>query len=297
MCVLVLMLINTGCILEGTKDCFTTALVYITVTEESGLDSPLAYSTSGNVDNATVYIFNHDSRLERVVHMSKEDIENRVPVEISYTSGRMPTVIVWGNLNGSQEISPVTTGMEISSASINLLQENGNTLPPDKLYYGYKELTTERVQEAPIIMWVGRLSTAVYGIEDVKNTADNYYFVIESECNGYDFYGKPKEGIVVMTVEGEVSEQQEEFLIHQPINLIANPASAEHRQTIVVKLYKRTDTGDQLLATADTDIEGNSIVPHSGTNTNVLINLAEPGAIGVNIVITPWDYIHQWVVW
>lgn len=91
--------------------------------------------------------------------------------------------------------------------------------------------------------------------------------------------------------------QQEEVLVHKPVNLVGYPDNFNTSQTIVVKLYQRTPEGDRLIASADKDKEGNRIISRIAERTNVLIDLTDKNNMGVYIELTPWDYIFQWAWW
>lgn len=295
---ILLMNITVSCIRDGEKDCITKAIIYVSVADAQSRTSSFTDDDLPGVGNATVYIFDGNSQLERVVTLEREDIENRVPIEITIYNGQQPKVAVWGNLNGSQEVSEPVPGLQISSARVSMLEREGYTLPPDELYYGFKELTTENVQEVEISSWVGRIFVTVYRIENVTNNVENCYFTIESKYNSYDFFGQSQAGNALLRIEAEAgSSSQEGFLVHQPVNLIAYPVIPGQRQSMTIRLYEKTSTGDVLIASADTDIEGDRIVTHPGENTNVLFDFTNQSDVEVYIKFTPWDYVHQWVVW
>lgn len=283
---------------DGDNDCIDKTLVYISIAERQSRSSNYSDSETERVDNAMVYIFDGDSQLKQLVILNRQDLENKTPIEISNYNNTSPKVVVWGNMNGSQHISEPLPGLELSSARVTMIEEDGFTLSPDNLYFGYKEITAENVQEIVINSWVGRVYITVRGIDDANSNAGDYYFTIECKYNSYDFYGEPQPGNVLLRVDAELSlYRQEDLLVHQPVNLVAYPVVSGHREPIIIKLYKRTATGDVLIATADTDVDGQSIVTHPGENTNVLLDFTNQSNVQVSIVFTPWEIIHQWVMW
>lgn len=293
-----LMVINSGCIFDGEEDCVTKAIIYISVAEETNRSSGTSDEDATGVDNATVYIFGKDSQLERVATLTREEIENRTPIEVSVYNGRRQQVVVWGNLNNSQEVSEPTIGMQLSEGRIRMLEKEGYALPPDELYYGYRELAFEKVQEVVINKWVGRVSITAHGFKDGPDEDASYYFTLESKYNGYDFNGRPQAGNALLRIEAVTgNDQQEEYLFHQPVNLVTYPDISGGRQSIQIKLYKSKTEGDVLIASADKDMEGNKIVTHTGENTNVLLDLSKEGDLNVYIELTPWEYVYQWAWW
>ena len=298
-----LMIGISGCIGDDGDGCFTKAVLYISVA--GGESTPCAISgeeTSGGeasrVEDVRVFIFDGNSRLERVVTLTGEEVERRTPIEINVKYGQHPQVVVWGNLNNTKDIGDIAPGMQLSSARVEMVERDGYALPADKFYYGFGELTNEKVQEIVISNWVGCVIVTVRGIENAVNEADNYYFIIESKYNSYDFYGQPQEGNVLVKESAESAVyQQEEVLVQKPVNLVGYPDNFNTSQTIVVKLYQRTPEGDRLIASADKDKEGNRIISRIGEKTNVLLDLTDKNNMGVYIELTPWDYIFQWAWW
>lgn len=285
-----------GCIREKSDNCLAETIVYVSVKDSS---AQLLSSSGGGeiIDNIKIYIYGADLKLGKIVNFSRYDLENRTPVQISFPAGDYPKVIVWGNLNGAQEIVEADLGKPISSGLIKMLNQDNYSVPPDHLYYGSKELTDENIQEVVISSWVGRMNITVRGIEELRNNPNDYYFKIESIYNGYDFNGNPIAGEVSIKSKAEVVVKEgEELLAHEPINMIAYP-SEDRKHTITVSVYKTSITGDQLLGTAVTDVEGHKIATHPGMNTNVLIDFNQQTGMDVHIKVTPWEYIYQWTLW
>lgn len=285
-----------GCIRENRDSCLIETIIYVSVENPS---APLltASTESETVDHTKVFIYGAGLKLEKIVNLSRYDLENRTPVRMVFPAGEPPTVVVWGNLNGAQKIVEADTGTAISSGQIRMIEENGYSIPPDHLYYGNRKLTDEHIQEVVISSWVGRVNITVRGIDDLKNTPDDYYFKIESMYNGYDFYGNPVEGEALLKTEAEVvTKEGEDLLVHKPINMIAYP-SGDSNHTISVSVYRISATGDQLLGTATTDVEGEKITTHPGKNTNVLIDFNKQTGMDVYVKVTSWEYIYQWTLW
>lgn len=286
----------SSCIFEDLNDCLTKAVIYVSV--EEGQTPASSAEGRFNVNNAAVFFFNENLQLDSVVQLTGEDIANRKPIEVNVRNGKFPHVVVWGNVDISEEDSQWTPGLRLSDARIRMLEKDGYTLPASKFYYGMRELTAEPVQEVVVSKWVGRVSTTVRGIEDAQTNVGDYYFTLESEYNSYDFYGRPQKGHALIKVDAATSvSQQEVLLFHQPVNLVAYPDKYDGNQTIRVSLFKKTPQGDVLIVSAIKNIEGDDIVTRIGENTNVLIDLTDKGNIVVQIKITPWNYIYQWVWW
>lgn len=289
-------IITSGCRNDGECNDATKTLVYICVDAASNSYSGFYDKDTVHVDNAIVLIYNEDAQLRRMVKLSREEIENRTPIEISTNDGNHPLVVVWGNLNGSENISNIMSGLQ--SARIDMQQEGGYTVSSDNLYYGFKELTDESEQEVVITTWVGHVYITARGIEDISSNAGNYYFTIESNCNSYDFYGRPQAGKALLKIEAKAEiYHQEIVLVHQPVNLVACPEISGIKQSLNVKLYKKTSAGDTLIASTNSDVDGDWLITRSGENTNVLLDFTSTDNLNVYFLLTPWEYIYQWSWW
>lgn len=294
---MLLTMFASGCISDGECNCTAQTLIYICVAQGKDTSSGLE-SEKGIVDNALILIYNQNGQLQRTVKLTREEIENKTPVKIYSYDGKHPQVVVWGNLNGSEDLSAIAPGLQISDTRVSMQQKGGYSLSTDKLYYGFKELTDATRQNIEITGWTGSVYITVRGIENASNDADDYYFVIESKYNAYDSYGNPLEGNALLKVPAETGIcQQEVVLIHRQVNLIGYPQDSDERQSMSVKLYKKTPEGDVLIASADKDSEGNSIMTHPGENTNILLDFTNKDNLNVYFKLTPWEIIHQWVWW
>lgn len=293
-----LMTIASGCRKDGECIGPAKALIYISVEEGPNPSSNFYEKENVCVDNAIALIYNKDDQLQRIIKLTREEIENRTPVEIDFFEGNRPKVVVWGNLNSSENISDIMSGFQLPSARLCMQQKDGYALSTDNLYYGFRELTDESVQEVVITSWVGHVFITARGIENALSNADDYYFVIESNCNSYDFYGQPQEGKALLKIDAEAKIYHEEtILVHHSVNLVACPDISGKKESTMVKLYKKTPAGDVLMASADTNTEGERIITQIGENTNVLLDFTDKEDPNVYFILTPWEYIYQWSWW
>lgn len=296
---LLLMLLTTissGCTSDEECDSPSTTLIYIS--EVEGQDPSFDYDNDKKrVDNALVLIYDEDGQLQRTVKLTRKEIENKAPIKIDTDGCRHPQVVVWGNLNGSEDLSVINPGVPIASTRVSMQQEEGFALSTDILYYGYKKLTDESLQKIEITTWVGSVYITVCGIDQKQIYNDSYYFIIESEYNSYDFYGNPQQGKAVLKVDARTEfYQREPVLVHPSVNLIGYPTNSDKSQSMTVKLYKRKPEGDVLIASADKDSEGNNIMAHAGDNTNILLDFID-NKLNVYYKLTPWENIYQWAWW
>lgn len=291
-----LMIISSGCKKDG--ECYGSSQALIYISAKGGPDTSSGSKENSNIDNVFVFIYDKDGQLQRIVKLSHKEIENRTPVEVPVYEDNHPQVVVWGNLNGAEDISDVTSAFQLSSARISMQQKDDYTASTDNLYYGFKKLTDENEQEIAITSWVSHVYITARGIEKTQNDTDSYYFTIESNCGSYDFYGQPQQGKVLIRADAEAKVcHQEVVLVHQPVHLVACPEISGEKQSMSVKLYRKTPTANILIASTNMDSEGEQIITRSGKNTNVLLDLTDKAHLSVYCILTPWEYIYQWSWW
>lgn len=113
-----------GCIREKNGQCNSEIVIYVSV-DDSALQSRSASGDNGNVDHTKIYIYGADLKLQRIVNYSRYDMDNRTRVRMDFPEGEHPTVVVWGNLNGAQEMAGTDAGEPLSAPQANT---NGSIL-------------------------------------------------------------------------------------------------------------------------------------------------------------------------
>ena len=120
-------------------------------------------------------------------------------------------------------------------------------------------------------------------------------FTIHLNNNGYNFKGTPIPNAIVIKQNG-ITLANNDFVSPSSFNLIHTDSSREDYAT--VNLYRRSDTEygeDILIASINSDLNGNPIVLPAGRTTNLLIDLRQE--ISVHIKTSLWDKTEQWVEW
>jgi len=136
-----------------------------------------------------------------------------------------------------------------------------------------------------------RMNITVRGLPE-EAEADDYYFVIALNDKGYSFTGQPLPGDTRLKAEATFNAHHD-LISEHPFNLIHASASPDDHATVFL-FRNGTDTP---LAMTETDTDGNLIVPKSGKMLNILFNLDPNRDMGIYMVVTPWEEVHQWVDW
>ena len=284
----------TGCIREDRSACATETDLYIKVQPAE------FYGGSSPVEEATVYLFDRNKRFISQVGVSREQIDNNVPVRISISPSDSPWAVVWGNIKEKEQVSGLGLYTQMDEVLVMVEKDaEGYDMSPDNLFYGIKQISGSKTQEVIIAVKVGRVELTVKGLPR-DATAEEYYFTVDAGYGGYDFEGSPRARATEMKIQG-VFNVNHDLLTQQPFNMVHYPKGDTDlngdNTGVVVNLWKVDSGNPTLLASVDKDASGKPIKPEAGKKTNVLIYFHGDGSIGVAVVITGWDEIYQWNEW
>ena len=151
-----------------------------------------------------------------------------------------------------------------------------------------------RNEEIIIARKNARMYLTVRGLPAFHRAID-YYFTIHLNNNGYNFKGTPVPNAIEIKQNG-ITLANNDFVSPSSFNLIHTDSNREDYAT--VNLYRRSDAEygeDILIASINSDLNGNPIVLPAGLTTNLLIDLRQE--ISVHVKTSPWEKREQWVEW
>jgi hypothetical protein len=295
---LLLSLCFSSCIFEDLPTCNTTLLLQIKAVDVTGED----ITSTGEAGGAQIYVFDKNQHFVEQVAVSNTDIQNRIPVRLFYKGRDSFSVIVWNNLNGNQQVSPMNEGITLEQALVQLKSDtDGYALNPDDLFYGITNIkareaavdvtiedsVTIQRKTALVNIMVKGLDAPVFASLDTKAAASDYHFIITgTKEDAYNFRGTLTGNSITYNQGGEFNASNTLF-ISSPFTIY--PLSDGNRLTI--SIYK----SDTLIATAETNSNGTSIIPIVGSTTNILIDLR--GSLNINIIVTDWKDEYHWFEW
>lgn len=292
--ILFLLTTHYSCIREDLGECEEEISVVIKVVDAiTGED----ITASDTVNYAELYIFSKEGNYLQTVNATGEQIRQRFPVTIRYKDVRGLWIATWGNLGEKQKVSELTAASSLDNATVSLVTgENGFTETPDDLFFGLQQVNANvsrtRTEEVVITRKVARMHITVRGLP-LETPAEEYYFIVHMQNDGYDFRGIPTRKAIKIKETGGFRENHD---LITPLNLNLVPVTNEPDDRVVIGLLREVKDGDDILvASADTDVNGRPIAPAAGLTTNVLIELAS--TIEVYVETTPWGQIYQWVEW
>lgn len=266
-----LILLQTSCIREDLQECEEEYFVTIKVVDIlTGED----ITTSGEVGHAGLFIFDANEQLRYTVNVDSNHIRQKIPVLITPKIIGHHWISVWGNLEGYPP--------ETSSGD---------------LFFGITKITGSKVRNEEIIISRknARMYITVRGLPALYDAAD-YYFSIDLNNNGYDLKGTPIPHATTIKQNG-ITLENNDFVSLSSFSLTHTNGNKEDYVTI--SLYKKRpgteNREDILIASINSDLNGNHIVLPAGQTTNLLIDLCQE--INVRVKISPWDKTEQWVEW
>lgn len=279
-----------SCIADNVRDCEEKGYICLKVTAQDGSD----ITATGVVESADLYIYDQDGHFLQTTHLIKEQIIQRERILIRNKNIKGLQVVVWGNLYDNESISRTEEDeLETSSVILKTYDEEC-TLSPDDLFYGMKIIQVQSVDSSDEIIIArknARLNITVRGLPENEN-ADDYYFIIDLNNNGYYFTGKPVRNKIEMKKRSGFNAMSD-LISDQPFNIIHSFSTNRFPDdNITIYLYK--NGVNTPIASIDKDINGKEISPAAGELTNILINLS---SLQTHIIVTPWDEIYQWVEW
>lgn len=285
----------TGCVREDRSACAKETHLYVKV-------QPAEFygGSSVPVEEATVYLFDRNERFISQLDVTREQIENSIPVRITVSPSDNPWAVVWGNAKGNGQVS----GLEPSARMDEVLLTQGKDAEgydtaPGNLFYGIRQISGKETEEVTITLKIGRAGITVRGL-DRDTTAEDYYFTVDTGYGGYDFAGSPKARATEMKIQG-VFDAKHDLVTRQPFNMVHYPAEGTNRggdtAGAVINLWKVNGGNPELLASASEDASGRPIIPEAGKKINVLMYFRDDGSMEVAVAITDWDEIYQWNEW
>lgn len=296
---LLIILLQISCIREGLQECEDEYSITIKVVDAvTGKD----ITASGEVSHAKLFIFNEHEQFLYTISMDSLQIRQKIPVSIKLEKNSHNWISVWGNLGGNQQVTEITSSNTLDNSTVSIISENNENIHKgmDDLFFGILSVMKDPYngtenREIVISRKNARIYITVRGLPSFYN-AENYYFVIRLNNSGYDFRGTPVPHVIEIKQSG-ITLENNDFVSPPVFNLIHTNDKME--DYVMVYLYRK-ETGsrsgaDILIASVNSDLNGNPIVLPSGQTTNLLIDLRQ--AVSVYVKTSPWDKIEQWVEW
>ena len=243
-------------------------------------------TAKGYVNSTTLYVFDENNDFYKQITVSKNQMLQAEPVEISCPGSDKITVVAWAGLsNESEEISNMNQANIISDLQVSLKQNNGvaNSLPGD-LFYGQITLqrssTKASAQELKVERKVSSMSIMTKGVTKVFDSKEgNFYYKIKRtkssfNCNG-ELTGNDVEYIIPAT-------------LNEKGNLSTGTFSILPANDVTIELYR----DDVLVLSSENVKNAENVAVNEGEQTNIVFDLSRNN---ININVSDWGTVVQYV--
>lgn len=252
-------------------------------------------SASGDVSEATLYIFDESGSYLESLAVTADQIKNKEVITLEdYPSTQKLTIVTWGGLAGKNQDAPTLTkgSSTLSDLKVMLQQASGIANSPDRLYHGTLATTAraaETVQDIVIAPKIARLQVIVIGLEKFEGRAAvDASLLVDRTKSGFDYNGDQIGSDVSYTPglgEGEDGNQV------TPITNMLPTDELGVELTVMGKTFNVTtdDNGDPLHAVSDNMVAVvMRVAPDPVDNTVKLIS--------VKVEVADWNEVIEYPV-
>lgn len=287
----------SSCLKENFDDCPRPFRLFI-----QAIDADLNDITStGEVNRVILFVFNENRQIVDAIELNEAQVTSRqpVPIELSYPGHQSLTFVAWGNVDESVEFPAIASVKQLTDLYMKLKltsapksQTRGAIAQsPCDLFHGtlnvpieYGGLEPAGDQTIVIARKTSQVAISAYGLKKWnQNKEGEYTFELRESNDGYDKDGNLTGGMVgyqptaSMDENGHLHTSQFQTL----------PTSGGEPYTLYI-LYN-----GEIIYTADKGSDGKPFIPDIGRLLNIIIDFR--GQLSVNVIVTPWNQVFQYV--
>ncbi|WP_106831540.1 FimB/Mfa2 family fimbrial subunit [Parabacteroides pacaensis] len=243
-------------------------------------------TTGGDVEGATLFVFNDQNDFVKQISVPKASLLNRQAIQISCAHTNKITVVAWGGLTSDKEDVPsLNEANVISDLQIQLKQNNGIAQIPGDLFYGQTVISRSSTksgaqQEIKLERKVSSLSLATKNLAKKFGTDGVYQYKVRAINDGFDYQGN---------LIGEEVEYIFSASFDEKGNLVADTQPVLPSSKLVVELYK----DNELIFSVSNDKKGEILSTKAGKQMNYIFNYSTKTK--AELVVTPWNTVVQYV--
>ena len=262
-------------------------------------------TSDGSVENVILFTFDESGKRIDKVLLNAEEIKSRKPIHIEHYGPKSLTFVAWGNVT-PKDLERLESVQRIEDVQMPLVRHEGFAQYPSDLFsgrldreqvYGKLELGEpatidiyRRTCQVNVIIlgyeqWLDRQGYKQQAFDPTDyaatrvlfgNSLDNYHIddIYQGNPIGYRLTGQ----LDSATGDYRIAP----FRVYPPIE----------GKPFALDLY----VGDKRLESFTKDSRGTLILPEIGKMLNVLIDMRSADA-SVQIVVTPWNIVHQFVIY
>jgi len=290
---MVMALVEMGCIKEYESDCNTSILLkFKAIINVNGEEVEVGKE---EVKELVLYVFNaNDEFLES--HL----VEIESTIALSYPNHKELHLVCWGNSASDQQIMPeLKVGDKLDESLIAVITNNTKVTQaivethPDNLFHSHKEIIIEDIKGSTVEMVlyhkVASVNITAKGLATHFTKVDeDYSYIFRSGKKHVSFNGDTKGDDVHHSQIAELKNGVHESGI---FNILP---STDENNSVEVDIYK----GSELISTISKDGNGQPFKAEEGRLLNIHADFSggggADGTISVSIAITYWGEKKIW---
>ena len=291
----------SGCIAEDLEDCPQPFELTVRAVDISNKD----ITSDGDVENVVLFTFDESGkRLDKILLNAKE-IKARKPIHIEHYGPKSLTFVAWGNVTPA-DMARLESVQRIEDVQMPLQRPDGFGQYPTDLFSGrldrqqvYGKLELGKPATIDIYRRTCQVNVTVLGYEQWLNRQGykrqafdptNYaaaQILFGKSLDNYSivdtYNGDPTTYRLTGSLDSSTGDYHiAPFRVYPPID--GNPFQLD--------FY----VGDNCLESFTRDSRDTLMLPEIGKMLNILIDMRS-GHISVQIVVTPWNIVHQFVIY
>lgn len=297
--VVALILLMTGCVAENLEDCPQPFELTVRAIDTSGKD----ITSDGDVESVILFTFDEKGRCLDKKILTAEEIRTRKQIHIEHFGPKQLTFVAWGNATLA-DIERFQSVQRIEEVQMPLERQEGFAQYPTDLFSGrldreqkYGDINLGEPATIDIYRRTCQVNVTVLGYEQwleqqgygkkafdptdyaaarilFGTSLDNYHI-----ADSYE--GKP----ITYRLTGSLDETTGDYRI-SPFRVYPPIEGKPFHLDFYV--------GDQCLESFTRDSRDQLILPEIGKMLNILIDFRSSD-ISIQIVVTPWNIVHQFV--
>lgn len=290
----------SSCLKEDLSECPRPFNVRVRVLDADQKD----ITSSGEIKRAIVFVFDESGKKVERFDMSEGDIANRKPIRLKDFDFKSLTFVVCANLSDRMH-DDLNAVNRIEDVKMRLFSKNGVSEAAPNLFQG--SLTTQilygdvvddidktidihpKTSQVNIVIrgyeeWVERTETTIYNVTPFNFTVGS--IKLGKTPDTYSGLGELTGDLVAYHPNGRINEDGD---LLTPVFTIY-PTLAQ--KPLDLSLWIKGEEKLRVNKASD----GKMLIPEAGRMLNIFIDL-KSAELHVSVVITPWNEVHQFVVY
>lgn len=267
-------------VIENTETPFSVVLKAI---NSEGND----ITPKGEVNSATLFVFDQNNDFVKQVSVEKSAILNRSAIQIECPNTNKITVIAWSGISSSNEqISSLSQANIISDLQVSLKNNNGVASIPSDLFYGQATIQKNNTKAGSSSELTIARKTSVFNlttkglIKYMGDTKGEYIYKIKKTRSSFDYNGQ---------MTGEEVEYVAPASFDSNGNLVAASMTILPSDQVTVELYK----DGNLLFSSKNDQNGEIMSAKAGKQSDIIFKYSN--TVSTNVLIADWGTVIQHV--